>query len=171
MVAETIFMLTLIAAALSCSLVAGMLLGFAILVMPGLKTLDDAGFVRAFRAIDRVVQDRQRVFVLVWGGSLASVVAAAVMGWSHLDGMWRLAVAGVAVAHLGGVHLPTMLVNVPLNDRLQALRIESMDAAGFRQARRGFEDRWNRWNVRRTVVAVLAALVLIMAAATACAGV
>jgi uncharacterized membrane protein len=170
MVGEMVFTATLVAAALSCTLVAGLLLAFAILVMPGLKALDDGGFVRGFRAIDRVVQDRQPVFVLVWVGSLVSVAAAAVMGWTHLEGPWRLALVGVAVAHLGGVHLPTMLVNVPLNDRLQALPVESTDADGIRAARQEFEDRWNRWNVRRTAVAVLAALALIVIASMARAG-
>ena len=42
---------------------------FAIIVMPGTKTLGDLGFLKAFKAMDRVIQDNQPVFILVWLGS------------------------------------------------------------------------------------------------------
>lgn len=157
-----IFEMVLITATFSCSLVAGFLLSFAIVVMPGLRTLNDDGFIRGFRAIDRVIQNRQPLFVLVWLGSLVSLCVAGWLGLDRLDGPSRLIVAGTALANLLGVHLPTMVVNIPLNNRLQALRIEGLDAAELRSARRAFEKRWNRWNVFRTAVAALVSLLLIV---------
>ena len=157
-----VFEVILIVATLACSLVAGFLLAFAVVVMPGLRSLDDAGFLRAFQVIDRVIQDRQPVFMLVWVGSLVSLALAAALGLRHLEGAWRLLVSGLAVAALLGVHLPTLVVNIPLNDRLQTLRIEDLGADALRSARRGFESRWNRWNRIRTVVAGLVSLLLIV---------
>lgn len=49
----------LLLAALLCGLVAGLLFAFAVVVMPGLRTMDDAAFVQAFRAIDGVIQRGQ----------------------------------------------------------------------------------------------------------------
>lgn len=157
-----VFEAILIVATLACTLVAGFLLAFAIVVMPGLRNLDDAGFLRAFQVMDRVIQDRQPVFILMWVGSLVSLVVAAGLGLRQLEGAWRLLVAGLAVAALLGVHLPTVVVNIPLNDRLQALRVEDLGADALRSARMGFEDRWNRWNRVRTVVAGLVSLLLIV---------
>ncbi len=52
-----------------CSLVSGFLLAFAIVVMPGMKTLSDHDFLQAFQAIDHVIQGNQPVFLVVWLGS------------------------------------------------------------------------------------------------------
>jgi uncharacterized membrane protein len=84
------------------------------------------------------------------------------MGLDRLDGPWRLLLAGSALASLLGVHLPTISVNIPLNNRLQSLRLEELDPAGLRLERARFENRWNRWNGFRTAVAGLVSLQLIV---------
>ena len=50
-------------AVLLCSLTAGFLFAFAVVVMPGLKALDDAAYLRAFQLMDGVIQDRQPLFM------------------------------------------------------------------------------------------------------------
>ena len=57
-----LFDVVLVMTALLCGLVAGLLFAFAVVVMPGLKTMDDAAFVRAFQAIDGVIQRGQPLF-------------------------------------------------------------------------------------------------------------
>jgi uncharacterized membrane protein len=74
------FHAVLVVAAFLCSLVAGLLFAFAAVVMPGLRTLDDGSFIRAFQVIDRVIQNYQPLFVFVWVGSVIAVVAATVLG-------------------------------------------------------------------------------------------
>ena len=46
---DVTFQIVLILATLLCSLVAGFLFAFAIIVMPGIKTLNDREFIRAFQ--------------------------------------------------------------------------------------------------------------------------
>ena len=46
------FQIVLILATLLCSLVAGFLFAFATVVMPGIKTLNDREFIRAFQVIE-----------------------------------------------------------------------------------------------------------------------
>ena len=60
--------------------------------MPGIRKLDDAAFIRSFQSIDRVIQNNQPLFMLVWLGSALSVLTAAVMGLSQLRGVERLLV-------------------------------------------------------------------------------
>lgn len=55
----TFVQMTLVMAAFLCSLVAGLLFAFAVVVMPGLRNLDDGGFIRAFQVIDRVIPNHQ----------------------------------------------------------------------------------------------------------------
>jgi uncharacterized membrane protein len=159
----TIFDVTLIAATLLCSLVAGFLLSFAIVAMPGLKKLDDAQFLRAFQEIDLVIQKRQPLFMTLWTGSVLSLVVAAGMGMSRLDGLGLMLIVGAALIYLLGVQFPTLAVNVPLNNRLQTLRVDTLHTTEHRDARESFEDRWNRWNAFRTAAASLTSLLLIVA--------
>ena len=49
-----IFQIALIGAAFLCSLVAGFLFAFAIVTMPGIRSLNDREFIRALQVMDRV---------------------------------------------------------------------------------------------------------------------
>jgi uncharacterized membrane protein len=82
----TTFRAVLMFATFLCSLVAGFLFAFAVVVMPGIRSLDDSGFIRAFQVIDRVIQNNQPLFVLVWVGSVFALIAAAVLGMWTLSG-------------------------------------------------------------------------------------
>jgi uncharacterized membrane protein len=150
-------------AAFLCSLTAGFLFAFAAVGMPGLRSLDDGAFIRAFQAIDRVIQNNQPLFILVWVGSTLAVIAAAGMGLSTLSGADRALVVGAALIYLLGVQLPTATINVPMNNALQKLDSAAMDATAVRRARADFEPRWNRWNIARTACASLASALLILA--------
>jgi len=157
-----IFPFSLLLATLLTSLVAGFLFAFAVVVMPGIKTLDDRAFIRAFQVMDGVIQKGQPLFALVWAGSAAALAAAAILGLWSLDGTDRLFLIGVTLLYLLGVQLPTFVVNVPLNNQLQALDPDGMDEPAHRSARTAFEPRWNRWNQIRTVVAILVSAFLIL---------
>jgi uncharacterized membrane protein len=157
-----LFELTLIAATLLCALVAGFVFAFAAVVMPGIGTLDDRNFLRAFRAIDRVIQNNQPVFLLVWIGSVVVLLASAVLGFEQLDGTGRVLMVAAVLAYLLGVQLPTVAINVPLNNTVQTLRIDGMDETALGAARQKFESRWIYWNVVRTVLASLVSVLLLI---------
>ena len=158
----------LVLAAFLCALVAGFLFAFAAVVMPGIRGLDDGGFIRAFQVIDRVIQRNQPLFVLVWVGSVLALIAAAALGIWTLSGADRLLVILVALVYLLGVQLPTVTINVPLNNRLQRRDPDSMDEPTRRRAREDFEPRWNRWNAIRTACASLTAIVLMVLLVRSC---
>src|SRR6187551_2026856 len=92
----TMFHAVLVVATFLCALVAGLLFAFAVVVMPGLRRLDDGGFIRAFQAIDRVIQNKQPLFMSVWVGSVLALVAAAGLGVSVLSGADRLLIIAAA---------------------------------------------------------------------------
>ena len=150
----------LIAAAFLCALVAGFVFGFAVVVMPGIGTLNDREFLRAFQAVDGVIQRGQPLFGLVWLGSAVAVLIAVAVGMGHLDGLDRFVLLAAGLIYLLGVQLPTFAVNVPLNNRLQKLDLDSVDDLACQSIRGDFEPRWNRWNILRTVVAILVSLTL-----------
>lgn len=156
-----LFSVCLVIATLLCALVAGFLFAFAVVVMPGLRRLPDAEFLAAFCAMDGVIQRNQPLFMVVWVGSIPALVAAAVLGYGELEGAARWMLVAAAALYLLGVQAPTFVINVPLNNQLQRLDFAKIDAAGCHSARLGFERRWNRSNVARTVAAVVVAGLLL----------
>lgn len=151
----------LVVTALLCGLVAGLLYGFAVVAMPGIKSLSDSEFIRAFQVMDRVIQNNQPLFLLAWAGSVLALIATVVLGLAGLDGTDRVLLIFAAALYLVGVQLPTIGINVPLNNRLQQVETEGASAAELANARQAFEPRWNRWNRIRTAMAVAATAILI----------
>ena len=64
---------------LLCSLVTGFILTYAIVVMPGLSKLDDKEFIKAFQVTDGIIQNNQPIFILIWVGSIISVVSTIII--------------------------------------------------------------------------------------------
>jgi uncharacterized membrane protein len=150
---STLSTVVLVGATLTTAMVAGLLFCFAHLVMPGLATLDDHGYLTAFQRIDAAIPNPW--MMLTFLGSPVLTLAALVIQLSA-DGPavpW-LAIALVLVAATVAI---TAAVHLPLNAAVQAAAPQFPDAAGLR---RRFESRWVRWNVVRTATAVgaLAAL-------------
>jgi uncharacterized membrane protein len=156
------FQIVLILATLLCSLVAGFLFAFATVVMPGIKTLNDREFIRAFQVIDGVIQNNQPLMVAVWMGSILAAVAAAVLGFGQLDGTQRLLSISAPIIYILGVQLSTFMINVPLNNKLQKLNVDAMDEVALKAARMNFEPGWNRWNLVRTPFAGLASVLFMI---------
>lgn len=157
-----VFEIVLILAAFLCSLAAGLLFAFAVVIMPGIARLNDREFLRAFQVIDRVIQDNQPLFILVWIGSVLALVISAVLGFAQLDGVGRLLIVTTVLIYLLGVQLPTITINVPLNNQLQSLDVDTMNETALSAAREAFEPRWNRSNAIRTALACLASLLLMV---------
>ena len=157
-----IFQIALMLATFLCSLVAGLCFAWALVVMPGIRSLNDREFIRAFQVMDRVIQNNQPIFVLVWVGSVVALVTSAVFGIGQLDGAGRLLIIFAALAYLLGVQLPTVTMNIPLNNKLQTLDVDAMNESTQKAARQDFEPRWNLWNSIRTAFASLASALLII---------
>jgi uncharacterized membrane protein len=150
-----LFHALLVSAALLCSLVAGFLFAFAAVVMPGIKKLDDGAFILAFQVIDGVIQKGQPLFQLVWIGSVLLLIAATGMGMLRLTGLDRVIILAAAASYVLAVQLPTITINIPLNNKLQALDPGTLSEATAKSARGQFEVRWNRWNTFRTLFAMV----------------
>lgn len=160
------FTWTLLIATFLNSLMAGFLFAFAVVVMPGNRKLNDRDYLCSFQAMDRVIQKGQPLFMTMWLGSTVTLIATAVLAVMQQSGMERTFVIAAAVASLFLVQLPTMTINIPLNNQVQALDCDSLNDSAACQAREVFEVRWNRWNVIRTMAScVILALLLVCLAA------
>jgi uncharacterized membrane protein len=105
----------LVAATIGNGLLAGVFFAFSCGVMPGLRRVDDISYVKVFRAINRSIVNG--LFILVFMGTPIATAAATAM---HLDATHREAldylVTGLVLCLFSLA--VTVLVNVPLNNRL-----------------------------------------------------
>ncbi|MEM1154276.1 MAG: anthrone oxygenase family protein, partial [Pseudomonadota bacterium] len=143
------------------SLVAGFLFAYAIVVMPGLEKLDDAAFIRAFQVTDKVIQNNHPVFLVVWLGSAVAVIMSWLLSFGAFSGLDFVLMTAAVIAYLLGVQVVTVVIHLPLNNRLQQLDVADADEGQLRAARAAFEAQWNKSNRRRTAVACGVALALI----------
>ena len=160
----SIFACVLLTATFLCSLMAGFLFSFAVIVMPGIKKLGNRAFLHSFQVMDSVIQKNQPLFMIMWLGSTLSLIVAAGMAIRYAEGLDLVLVVSAALASVFFVQLPTMTINIPLNGTVQALDFDTLDEDTACQVRDSFESTWNRWNVIRTLVScvILAALLVVL---------
>jgi uncharacterized membrane protein len=154
--------LVLLLSILLCSLVAGLLFAFAVVVMPGIAKLPDKEFLSSFKYMDGIIQDDQPLFILVWAGSILSVISTLILGTLNLDGTELYLLWIASVLYLFGVQLPTFRFNIPLNNLLQNMDVQALGESELTSLRDDFEIPWNRWNRLRTVNCILSVSVLLI---------
>ena len=64
--------------------------------------------------------------------------------------------------YIFGLQIPTVRINVPLNNRLQALDLETASDPELKEILAEYDSTWLRWNSIRTVVAVLTTALLLL---------
>ena len=154
--------IALLLSILLCSLVAGLLFGFAVVVMPGIAKLTDREFLSSFKHMDGIIQDNQPLFILVWAGSILSLISTLILGTLNLDGMELYLLWIASVLYLLGVQIPTFRFNIPLNNLLQNMDVQASGESELTSFRDDFETPWNRWNRLRTVNCILSVSILLI---------
>ena len=143
---------------LLCSLVTGFILTYAIVVMPGLSKLDDKEFIKAFQVTDGIIQNNQPIFILIWVGSIISVVSTIIISIFTLGILEGWKIIFVSLVYLLGVQVITIIIHLPLNKRIQNIDINSTNLQSLNEERKNFETKWNYFNNIRTVIAFLVTL-------------
>jgi uncharacterized membrane protein len=159
-----IFAWVRITATFLCSLKAGFPFAFAVVVMPGIRNLGDREFLHSFKVIDRAIQGSQPLFMIIRLGSTFALVVAAALASMHQSVSNRTIIVSAALADVLLVQLPTVAINVPLNQKVQAPDFDTLDGDAASQARKVFDSQWNRCNMIRTLVSCVipAALLLLL---------
>ena len=157
-----LFIVALTAGTVLTGLVAGLLFAFAIITMPGIGTLDDREFIQAFQVMDAIIQDNHPLFMGAWLGSALLLIVSVILGLDRIPAELWITLAVATTVYVAGVEIPTVVINVPLNNALQRVDTGTAPDETVIAARRDFEARWNRWNRRRTVVAVAVTTTLVV---------
>ena len=144
------------------ALAAGFILTYAIIVMPGLSKLDDKEFIKAFQVTEGIIQNNQPIFILIWLGSIISVLGTIIISILSLGIVqaWLIIFAGVI--YLLGVQDITISIHLPLNKHIQKIDINSTNSQTLSEVRKNFETKWNYFNNIRTGIALFVILIFLL---------
>jgi uncharacterized membrane protein len=144
-----------LAAILGTGLMAGVFFAFSNSVMGALGRLQPAEGIAAMQAINRVILNPLFLAVfLATPAACALVAASALWRWNDPGAAWLLA---GALLYIAGAFLVTVLVNVPMNNALDAVQPAGAEGAAVWAH---YLASWTAWNHVRTVASVVAMAML-----------
>jgi uncharacterized membrane protein len=152
-----LFALTLLSA-LGCGLIGGVFFAFSTFVMRALAALPTPQGIAAMKSINIAVINP--MFLGVFLGTAVGcviLVVSALLTWQHPGAACVL--VGSAL-YLLGTFLVTTIFNVPRNDALAGLNSASAESARFWAE---YVAGWTLWNHVRTIAAIAAAILLVIA--------
>ena len=153
---------SLILSILSCSLVTGFIFTYSVVVMPGFSKLNDKDFIRAFQVTDNIIQNNQPLFMLIWIGSILSVISTIVFSIFNINADYSIFIIVTGFFYLIGVQGLTISIHIPLNNNIQKIDVDKEDEFKLKEVRKEFEIKWNYYNRIRTVVAFTVTTLLML---------
>jgi uncharacterized membrane protein len=145
-------------AAIGCSLLGGLFFTFSAFVMRALGSLAPAAGIAAMNAINRDIL-RSLFMPLFWGTTLAALALAILALW-HWEKAGAPAMFAAGMVYVLGMFMVTVAIEVPQNNRLQA--VDANDAAALPVWQR-YLSKWTAWNHVRTVACLLAGVLCVAA--------
>jgi uncharacterized membrane protein len=143
------------------ALIAGLFYSYACSVNLGLGKLSDSAYLSAMQSINKEIQNP--TFFVSFMGTLLFLPISSWMEYSHSgfsNSFWLLVSA--AIIYAIGTFGITIVLNVPLNEALDKFVIDSASLEQLAAQRKSFEIPWNRYNMIRTVTAVISLIIVII---------
>ena len=155
-------------AALGSAAVGGLFYAFSTFTMRGLDRLDPRAAIAAMRGINAEAQANGPFLMMLFGSALLAVVAGVVAAarWRAPGSGYLLAGAVLAVLAV----LVTIVVNVPLNNRLDALDVGTLSAADAAREWSSYLSTWTMANHVRAAGPLLGSVLLLIGARQQLAG-
>ena len=156
----SIKMITLFAAVLLTGLSAGFFYAWAVSVIPGTKKVGDLIYLETMQSINQAILNP--AFFLIFFGSMICLGIASIYEFHSNKVTFSLLLAS-SVTYLFGTLGVTVFGNVPLNDALDVIDLSEQSIDQLAKFRQGYELKWNKLHMIRTVFAVLSFLLSLLA--------
>jgi uncharacterized membrane protein len=145
-------------AILTTGLMAGLFYTWSFSVTRGITKLSDANYIEAMQSLNRAILNPAFFFIFL--GSIISLPLATIIHYKQSNIFEYLLIA--TIIYLLGSIAVTFLGNIPLNNLLEAFKINSSTSQEITSLRQNFETKWNNLNMVRTVSSLMAFIVLIV---------
>ena len=129
-------------------------------VKPGIGTLDDMTYMKAFQAMNRLILNPLFYIVFILPVLTISISTYMSFGSTKLY-VFELFLLSTLVYVLG-VFLITILGNIPLNELLENTDLEKISLTELSDLRGKIENKWNNFNLIRTVSSFISFLLLVI---------
>lgn len=147
-------------AILLIGIMAGIFFTWSNAVKPGIGKLSDIEYLRALQAMNRVILNK--AFIVIF---LGAVIAVTVVPIAHFklfpDNIFWLFIITLATYWIG-VFGVTVLGNVPLNELLDEINLESITLEEIKALRTSIEVKWNNLNLIRSISSGITFVLLII---------
>ena len=149
-------------AVLLTGLSAGLFYAWSVSVIPGTRQVHDLVYLETMQSINQAILNP--AFYLIFFGSLLMLAVSSIQQYrlGAESAFWLFLAAGLV--YLIGAFGVTAFGNVPLNDTLDAIRLDELGPDQLAGARRQYETRWNQLHLIRTIFAVLSFILSLAAA-------
>ncbi len=140
------------AGTVSSGLMAGLLYGWTVSVIPGLRRIPDSAYITTMQNINRAIINP--AFIVPFMGLSVELTSGAISRFREGETRRGLLMAGAAATYAIGVVGVTIRRNVPLNNALDIFDSDSSSRSAIAARRHSYESSWNRWHYLRTVASV-----------------
>jgi uncharacterized membrane protein len=153
--------ITLVAAAFTTALIAGLFYAYSCSVNPGLGKLSDANYLSAMQSINREILNP--VFFMSFMGTLILLPLSTWLQYSNPAPVRFYLLLGATLIYGVGTFGVTIFGNVPLNNALDAFHLQSASPEALSEQRTLFEKPWNQLHGIRTVANAIALILVLLA--------
>lgn len=152
--------ISLFGAVVLTGLSAGLFYAWSVSVIPGTRKAVDLTYLETMQSINRAILNP--AFFLIFFGSIAFQSISSIYEFQANKLVFGLMLASAIIYIIGTIGV-TGLGNVPLNEKLDVLKIADLSAEKLSAFRKYYESNWNRMHTIRTVFAVLSFLLTVLA--------
>lgn len=129
-------------------------------ITPGIGRLDAQDYLMSFQQMNRTILN-PLFFIVFFGPSVLGLISLYWFKDSPGTLMWLLVLA--TAIYFFGVVLVTIFGNVPLNEMLDKVDLNTASPEKLGQLRESFELKWNRLHLIRTISSIISFLLLLLA--------
>jgi uncharacterized membrane protein len=141
-------------------LMAGIFFTWSNAVKPGIGKLNDIDYLSALQSMNRVILNS--LFLIVFIGTIISVALVPVFHFHFYPKniFWLLIL--IVIIYWVGVFSVTVFGNIPLNEILDKRNLSVMNPNDLSLLRDSIENRWNNFNLIRSISSAVSFLLLII---------
>jgi uncharacterized membrane protein len=150
---DTLLFILRLLATLGCGLMAGIFFTFSNTIMRALARLEPTQGILAMQSIDRVILNPLFLSIFTGSALLCALVVFSSFGRGSSTAFFIIG----SLLYIVGAFLVTVLINVPMNNALDAALPSSPEG---RELWSHYLTNWTAWNHVRTVASFLATALL-----------
>jgi len=151
----------LLLASLSTGIMAGIFFIWTNTIKPGIGKLNDMGYLSAFQSMNRVILNP--IFIGIFIAPVILIPLSAALHLNILPDYKFWILLSATILYWIGTFGVTIRGNIPLNELLDKTNIENISTEQAKSLRQSIENKWNRFNLIRTISSISAFILLLLA--------